>query len=80
MKQYYEEACSRLDFENEQEDEEKIGSDDEVCIEGGHGAASNAACPLSGKHVSPPHLQCGSSCTMLERHEPTLGIVRVQQC
>ena len=53
MKQYYEEACSRLDVEDEQEQEETFGSDDEVCIGGGHAAAANVACPLSGKPVSP---------------------------
>lgn len=55
MKQYYEEACSRLDAEDEQEEAKELGSDDEICIGGGHGAASNTACPLSGKPVSPLH-------------------------
>lgn len=49
MKQYYEEACSRLAVEDEQEEEEKLGSDDEICIGGSHAAAANVACPLSGK-------------------------------
>lgn len=53
MKQYYEEACSRLDVQDEQEEEDKLGSDDEICIGGSHAAASNPACPLSGKPVSP---------------------------
>ena len=65
MKQYYEEACSRLDVENEQEEEDKVGSDDEVCIGGSHAAASNAACPLSGKSVRPLHVQCCFSCHIM---------------
>lgn len=55
MKQYYEEACSRLDAEEEQEEAKELGSDDEIAIGGGTGAASNTACPLSGKPVSPLH-------------------------
>lgn len=61
MKQYYEEACSRLEVEDEQAEEAELGSDDEICIGGGHAAASNAACPLSGKPVSPLHRNCCSS-------------------
>lgn len=55
MKSYYEEACSRLDAEEEQEEAKELGSDDEIAIGGGTGAASNTACPLSGKPVSPLH-------------------------
>lgn len=73
MKQFYEEACSRLDVDDEQEEEEKLGSDDEVCIGGGHAAASNAACPLSGKPVSWLHIQCCSSCHTKMKHLPTLS-------
>lgn len=49
MKEYYAEACSRLDVEEEQKEGDKVGSDDEICIGGERGAAPNAFCPLSGK-------------------------------
>lgn len=56
MKQYYTEACSRLEVEEEEEEEEEAG-DDDIQIGGERGAAPNATCPLSGKPVS--HLDSG---------------------
>lgn len=56
MKEYYAEACSRLDVEEEQKEGDKVGSDDEICIGGERGAAPNAFCPLSGKPVSFMHI------------------------
>ncbi|KAL3150224.1 hypothetical protein ABBQ32_000083 [Trebouxia sp. C0010 RCD-2024] len=49
MKEYFAEACSRLGAEEEQEEDNKAGCDDEICIGGERGAAPNAFCPLSGK-------------------------------
>lgn len=56
MKEYFAEACSRLGAEEEQEEDNKAGCDDEICIGGERGAAPNAFCPLSGKPVSFKHI------------------------
>ena len=52
MKEYYSEACSRLEIEDEQEEEEKeLGSDDDIQMGCQSGAAPNTTCPLSLKPV-----------------------------